>query len=55
MHLTSEEEKVYNGEVGWAHQTSMKILVRLGDLFGATRLIPIKSAHISGVSYKQLV
>ena len=54
MHLTREEEKIYNGEYGWAYQISMKILVRLGDLFGATRLIPINSAHISGVSYKTL-
>jgi predicted aconitase len=54
VYLTREEEKVYDGEHGWAYQVSMKILVRLGDLFGATKLIPIKSAHISGVSYKTL-
>ncbi len=54
MHLTREEEKVYDGEYGWAYQVAMKILVRLGELFGATRLIPIRSAHISGVSYKTL-
>jgi predicted aconitase len=54
MHLTRQEEKIYDGEFGWAYETSMKILVRLGDLFDATRLIPIKSAHISGVSYKTL-
>jgi len=52
MYLNSEEEKMYDGEYGGAHQVSMKILVRLGDLFGATRLVPIKSVHISGVSYK---
>ncbi len=54
MYLTREEERIYDGEHGWAYQVSMKILVRLGDLFGATKLIPIKSAHISGVSYKTL-
>lgn len=32
----------------------MRILVKLGDLYGATRLIPIESAHISGVSYKTI-
>jgi len=32
----------------------MRILVRLGDLFGAEKLIPIDSAHVSGVSYKTL-
>ena len=54
MHLTSEEERIFNGEFGWAYQVSMRILVRLGELFGATELIPIESAHISGVSYKTL-
>jgi hypothetical protein len=54
MYLTKEEEKLYDGEHGWAYQVAMRILVRLGDLFGATRLIPIESAHISGVSYKHL-
>ncbi len=32
----------------------MKILVKLGELFDASRLIPIESAHVSGVSYKTL-
>ncbi|MDH5495248.1 MAG: aconitase X catalytic domain-containing protein, partial [Candidatus Bathyarchaeota archaeon] len=54
MHLTTEEEKMYDGEYGWACQISMRILTRLGDLFSATKLIPIKSAHLSGVSYKTL-
>ena len=54
MYLTKQEEKILDGEHGWAYETSMKILVRLGDLFGATRLIPIKSAHVSGVSYKTI-
>lgn len=54
MYLTKEEEKILDGEHGWAYETLMKILVRLGDLFGATRLIPIKSAHVSGVSYKTM-
>jgi len=54
MHLTKEEERIYNGECGWANQTCMKILVRLGELFNAEKLIPISSAHVSGVSYKTL-
>ncbi len=32
----------------------MKMLVKLGELFDASRLIPIDSAHVSGVSYKTL-
>jgi predicted aconitase len=54
MQLTREEEKMLEGEHGWANQVSMKILVRLGELYGATRLIPIQSAHLSGVSYKHM-
>ncbi|MGD0159151.1 MAG: aconitase X catalytic domain-containing protein [Candidatus Bathyarchaeia archaeon] len=54
MQLTREEERIYDGERGWANQTCMKILVRLGELFGAEKLIPIDSAHVSGVSYKTL-
>jgi len=54
MYLTPEEERIYDGELGWAYQVSMRILTRLGDLFGATRLIPISSAHVSGVSYKTI-
>jgi predicted aconitase len=54
MYLTKEEERIYNGEFGWANQISIKILVRLGELFNAKRLIPISSAHVSGVSYKTI-
>ena len=54
MHLTKEEERIYEGEHGWANQICMKILVRLGELFNAERLIQINSAHVSGVSYKTL-
>ncbi|MEM2028151.1 MAG: aconitase X catalytic domain-containing protein [Candidatus Bathyarchaeia archaeon] len=54
MYLSKEEERIYDGELGWAYEVSMKILVKLGDLYGARRLIPVESAHISGVSYKTI-
>jgi hypothetical protein len=54
MHLTKDEEHIYEGEHGWANQICMKILVRVGELFNAEKLIPIRSAHVSGVSYKTL-
>ena len=54
MYLKREEEQTLNGENGWANQTCMKILVRLGELFNAEKLIPIDSAHVSGISYKTL-
>lgn len=54
MYLTKEEERIYDGELGWTKQVCMRILVKLGELFHAERLIPIDSAHVSGVSYKTL-
>ena len=54
MYLSKEEERIYEGEEGWAYQIAMRILVKLGDLFEADRLIPIESAHVSGVSYKTI-
>jgi len=54
LYLSREEERIYEGEEGWAYQIAMRILVKLGDLFEAERLIPIESAHVSGVSYKTL-
>jgi predicted aconitase len=54
VYLTKEEERVYDGESGWAKQTCMRILVRLGELFNSERLIRISTAHVSGVSYKTL-
>lgn len=54
MHLTKEEEAVFNGERGPTLQKMMEILVALGDIYGADKLIPVKSAQIAGVSYKTI-
>ncbi|MCD6383039.1 MAG: aconitase X catalytic domain-containing protein, partial [Thermoplasmata archaeon] len=52
MHLTRYEEKMLDGEMGEGVQLAMKLLVNLGEMLDAPHLIPISSAHISGVSYK---
>jgi len=54
MYLTKEEELILAGEYGYALQKAMEILVALGDIYGAEHLIPIKSAQIAGVSYKNI-
>ncbi len=54
MYLTKEEERMLEGEYGYAVQKSMEILVALGKIYKAERMIEIKSAQISGVSYKNL-
>jgi len=54
MYLTPEEEKLFNGERDATYQKAMEILAALGDIYGADRLIPIRSAQIAGVSYKTI-
>ena len=54
MHLTKEEEKMLNGEEGHAVKKSMEILVALGDIYGAEKLINIDSVQVAGVSYHNL-
>ena len=54
MYLTKEEEKILDGEYGEVLRRCMNLLVSLGDIYGAEKLIPIKSAQISGVSYKTI-
>jgi predicted aconitase len=54
MHLTQEEERMYDGEEGLAIEKCMEILVALGDIYEAEKLVPITSAQISGVSYKTI-
>lgn len=54
MQLTKEEERMLNGEAGYATRKSMEILAALGDIYGADRLIKIGSVQVAGVSYHNL-
>ncbi len=54
MYLTGEEERILNGDFGEARAKMMKILVKIGEIYGAERLIPVTSAQISGVSYNTI-
>ncbi|MHA1506431.1 MAG: aconitase X catalytic domain-containing protein [Candidatus Asgardarchaeia archaeon] len=54
MYLSKEEEKMLEGEYGYPLEIAMKIVVSLGDIYGAESLIPIKKGHVSGVSYKTM-
>jgi predicted aconitase len=42
------------GKGGYAVQKSMQILVALGEIFGADRMIPVSSVQVAGVSYYNL-
>ncbi len=54
MELTREEEALLKGEKGPRVQECMRILVTLGEMSGARRLLPIYSVQLSGISYKTM-
>ncbi|WP_048068503.1 aconitase X [Methanoregula boonei] len=54
MHLDQEDEQILAGEQGETRQKMLELLVALGKVFGAERLVPIKSAQVSGASYKTI-
>jgi len=54
MYLTDEEQAMLDGEQGRATQKSMQILVALGKIYGAERMLPVRSVQIAGVSYDNL-
>lgn len=54
MFLDPEEEKILAGEKGETRQKMMELLVALGKVFGAEKLVQIRSAQVSGASYKTI-
>jgi predicted aconitase len=54
MYLTDEERSWLAGEGGPALKRAMEIVVALGKIYGAERLVPVKSVQISGVSYRNI-
>jgi predicted aconitase len=54
MKLTLEEQRMLDGTRGRATQKAMEILVALGTIYGAERMVPVTSVQIAGVSYDNL-
>ena len=54
MHLTKDEEKILNSEKGEVMERLFRLLVRLGDIYNADKMIPIGSVQVAGVSYKSI-
>ena len=48
--LTRDQEAMLNGQQGLARQMAMRLLVDMAAAAGAEQLVPIQSAHLSGVS-----
>jgi hypothetical protein len=54
MELDREDELVLAGEFGDTPRMMMEILLALGKVFGAEKMVPIRSAQVSGASYKTI-
>jgi len=54
LHLTAYEQELLDGSEGPGIRRAMEVVVTLGRIYGAAELVPIASAHVSGVSYKNL-
>jgi predicted aconitase len=52
LKITAEEESMLSGKQGEAARLSMEILVRIGSVYGAKRLVPVKSVH-AGCAYPE--
>jgi len=51
MNLTDEEKKMLDGVLGTGPQSAMRLLVTLGEIYDAKRMIPVSSCHVGGRSY----
>ncbi len=54
MRLTREEESMLSGDEGPAVRRAMQIVVTLGRVYEAERLLPVSSVQVAGVSYRNL-
>ena len=54
MHLTNAEERILSGENGEVMERMFRLLVRLGEIYGADKMIPVHSSQVAGVSYKSI-
>jgi len=50
MYLTTVEEHMLQGKFGSAVQKSMQILVALGEIYDAEKMIPVSNVHMPGSS-----
>ncbi|MDL2295498.1 aconitase X catalytic domain-containing protein [Lachnospiraceae bacterium OttesenSCG-928-E19] len=51
MRLSKEEQSMLDGSRGKGVQQAMEILVKMGELYGAERFLPVKNAHIDAAAY----
>ncbi len=54
MDLTREERAMLAGDLGPGAGKAMEIIVALGRIYDARRLVPVSSVQVAGVSYRNL-
>jgi predicted aconitase len=50
MILTEQEQRMLDGKEGYPVQKAMQILVQLGEIYDAERMIPVSRVHMPGSS-----
>jgi predicted aconitase len=50
--LTDEEHRILDGDIGELQRIALGVLVKLGEAYGADRMVEITSAHVVGSSYQ---
>ena len=50
MKLNSEQKMILDGAQGTTKQKAIRLLIDLGKAANAKKLVPVVSAHVSGVS-----
>ncbi len=54
VYLTPEEQAILDGAEGPAARKAMEIVVTLGRIYNADRLVPVSTVQVAGVSYRNL-
>jgi hypothetical protein len=54
MFLTKEEDGILRGDSGPVPAKCMQLLVKLGEIYGASKMIDVSSCQAAGVSYKSI-
>ena len=54
MYLTKDQQKILDGEQGEVYERMFRLLVRLGEIYKADKMVPVGSVQVAGVSYKSI-
>ena len=52
MRLDDADKRILDGAEGPTYRMAMEMLVGLGKIYGAEKLVPIRSAHVAGLSLR---